>query len=51
MPKSWMNIEPNRDKNILWDMVCFSDSDYADDPDARRSVSGFILYILVVPLS
>ena len=26
-----------------WDLVCYSDSDYAGDPDSRRSVSSFIL--------
>ena len=31
-------------------MVCFSDSDYAGDPDSRRSVSGFILYVRGVPI-
>jgi hypothetical protein len=32
-----------------WDFVCNSDSDYACDPDTRRSVSGFILYVKDVP--
>jgi len=34
-----------------WDLECFSDSDYAGDPDSRRSVSGFILYVRGVPIS
>ena len=33
------------------DIVYVSDSDYAVDLDTRRSVSGFILYILCVPVS
>ena len=38
-------IKPNRDKNELWDKDC----DYAGDSDSRRSVSGFVVYILGVP--
>ena len=38
-------------KNEPWDLVCFSDSDYASDPDTRRSVGGFVLYVRGVPLS
>jgi len=34
-----------------WDLECFSDSDYAGDPDSRRSVSVFILYVCGVPIS
>jgi hypothetical protein len=34
-----------------WDLECFSDSDYTGDPDSRRSVSGFILYVRGVPIS
>ncbi len=33
-------IEPELDNNEEpWDLVCFSDSDYAGDPDSRRSVA------------
>jgi hypothetical protein len=44
-------IEPDSD-NIEkpWVLVCFSDSDYAGDPDSRRSISGFILYVRGVPI-
>ena len=42
--------EPNGDKNKPWDIICFSDSDYTSNPDTRRSVSGFILFILGVPV-
>ena len=47
-----LKIEPNfdKDKNEPWELVCFSDSDYAGDPDSRRSVSGYILYIKGVPI-
>ena len=29
----------------LWDLVCFCNSDYAGDPDSRKSVTGYILYV------
>ena len=34
----------------LWDLVCFCDSDYAGDPDSRKSITGCILYVRGVPL-
>jgi hypothetical protein len=42
-----LRIEPNLPKSAdePWDLVCYSDSDYAGDPDTRRSVSGYILYV------
>ena len=44
-------IEPDLDNvDEPWVLVCFSDSDYAGDPDSRRSVSGFILYVRGVPI-
>ncbi len=46
-----MRIEPISGDNGPWDLVCYSDSDYAGDPDSRRSVSGFILYVKGVPIS
>ena len=30
-----LNIKPNRDKNEPCNIICFSDNDYADDPDSR----------------
>ena len=46
-----LKIKLNRDMNKLWNIFCFSDSDYAGDPDAKRNVTGLILYILGVPFS
>ena len=35
----------------MFSMVAFSDSDYAADPETRRSITGFILYFCGVPIS
>jgi hypothetical protein len=40
-----LKIEPIFGDSGPWDLVCFSDSDYAGDPDSQQSVSGFILYV------
>ena len=37
--------------NEHWEIICFSNSDYAGDPVSRRSISGFILYVLGVLVS
>ena len=44
-----LRIEPTFGDSGPWDLVCYSDSDYAGDPDSRQSVSGFILYVKGVP--
>ena len=33
-----------------WELVCFSDSDYAGNPDSCRSVSGYVLFAMGVPI-
>ena len=43
-----LNIEPTGNSNKSWEMTCFSNSDYTGDLVSRRSISGFILYVLVV---
>jgi hypothetical protein len=44
-------IEPKSlDNQLLWNIVLYSDSDWAGDKDNRRSVSGFIMFLCGVPL-
>ena len=43
-----VKIEPMVNSNEPWEIVSFSNSDYAGDPVSRRSTSGFILYVLGV---
>ena len=47
-----LKISPKiQDSRKPWDLVCYSDSDYAGDPDTRRSVSGYVLFVQGVPVS
>ena len=43
-------IWPSRIANEPWDIICYTDSDYASDPETRRSVSGYIIYVHGVPV-
>ena len=45
-----LKIKPMGNFNEPWEIVCFSDSDYAGDTVSRQSISGFILYVLGVPI-
>ncbi len=45
-----MQIEPIQGSEQPCELICFSDSDYAGDPDSRRSIYGFVLYIHGVPI-
>ena len=46
-----LNIEPTGDGKEPWDIICFSNSDYAGDHVTRQGVSGFRLCILDVTVS
>ena len=46
-----LKIEPTRNSNEPWEIVCFSNIGYAGDLVSRQSISGFILYVLGVPVS
>ena len=46
-----IKIEPKMpQQDGLWNMVMYTDSDYAGDKDSRKSVSGFILFLMNVPV-
>ncbi len=47
----YLRIEHIQGNKTCWESVCFSDNDYAADPDSRRSASGFVLYVCGVPNS
>ena len=46
-----LRLEPMGNSNEPWEIICFSDSDYVGDLVNRRSISGFVLYVLGVPVS
>ena len=40
-------MEPNQPtENNMWEIMAYCDSDYAGDKDGRKSVTGFVIYIL-----
>ncbi len=41
-----------QDNKQPWELIWFSDSDYARDPDSRkRIISGFVLFVCEIPIS
>ena len=38
-------------EELQWEIVAFSDSDFAGDNETRISVAGFVLYLMGVPIS
>jgi len=47
-----LKIEPKLDKHAggNWTMTMYSDSDYASDKETRVSVTGYILFLMGVPI-
>ena len=45
-----LKIEPIPNNEKQWNIVVYSDSDWAGDKDTRHSVSGYIIYMLGVPI-
>ena len=46
-----LKIQPTFRYKKSWELICYSDSDYASDVDTRRSISGIVLYVCQVPVS
>ena len=40
-----LNIKPTLDNLTNWNMKMFSDSDYVGDKEARKSVTGYVLFL------
>ena len=46
-----LRMEPTHfGKDIVWNLVVYSDSDWAGDKQTRRSISGFVMFLCGVPL-
>ena len=39
------------DENVKWELIAYSDSDFAGDKETRISIAGFVLYLMGVPVS
>ena len=46
-----LKIEPTGNSNKPWEIVYFSNSNYVGDRVSRQSISGFIFYVLGIPVS
>ena len=46
-----LRLKRTGNSNEPWEIVCFSNNDYAGDPVSKRSISGFVLYVLDIPVS
>jgi hypothetical protein len=45
-----LKVQPKLDNNLGRDLKIFCDSDWAGDPETRVSVTGFLIYLLNVPI-
>ena len=39
------------DENVQWELIAYSDSDFAGDKETRISIARFVLYLMGVPVS
>ena len=48
----WLKFQPTlQDKNNIWDLYVYFNSDYDRDKDSHLNVGGYVLYIRGVPVS
>jgi hypothetical protein len=45
-----LKVMPKLDNDFSWNLKVFCDSDWAGDPETRVSVTGFVIYLLDVPV-
>jgi hypothetical protein len=45
-----LKVQPKLDNTLGWNLKIFCDSDWAGDPETRVSVTGFITYLLNLPI-
>jgi hypothetical protein len=45
-----LKVQPRLDDDLEWNLKIFCDSDWAGDPETRISVTGFMIYLLDVPV-
>jgi hypothetical protein len=45
-----LKVQPRLENNLAWDLKIFCDRNWEDDPETRVSVTGFIIYLLNVPI-
>jgi hypothetical protein len=45
-----LKVMPKLDDDFSWKLKLFCDSDWAGDPETRVSVTGFVIYLLEVPV-
>jgi hypothetical protein len=45
-----LKVQPRLDDDLEWNLKIFCDSDWAGDPETRISVTGFVIYLLDVPV-
>jgi hypothetical protein len=45
-----LKVQPKLENNLGWYLKIFCDSNWAGDPETRVSITGFIIYLLNVPI-
>ena len=43
-------INPKKNHDFKWKLTIYTDSDWAGDKDTRQSVSGYVLFLMNVPI-